>query len=180
MELYHFSENPSLQIFVPRAPLAHPDVEPMVWAIDAWHSPLYFVPSDCPRVCFWPLPTTTPEDLKRFWSDDRVRMVVAIEHAWAERLLTTPLYRYLLPSETFEDCRDHGVHTSRSTVVPLAVEAVGDPMRAFAEADVELRITPSLVALAETLIPTSLHWSLIRMRNAAGWNQRGGTPTVPV
>ena len=27
---------------------AHPDTEPFVWAIDDWHSPVYFLPRDCP------------------------------------------------------------------------------------------------------------------------------------
>ena len=178
-DLYHFSEDPTIEIFTPRPPRAHPDVEPMVWAIDAWHSPLYFVPSECPRVCFWPLPTTTDEDRRRFWTDDRTRMVIAIEHAWLPRLLTVALYRYSLPTETFEDCRDHGVFVSRSAVVPLSVGAIGNPLRAMAEASVELRVTPSLVALGEALIGTSLHWSLIRMRNAAGWEGPRGTPATP-
>ena len=55
MPLYHFSEDPTIERFVPRAPLARPEVEPLVWAIDEWHQPIYFVPRDCPRVCFWPL-----------------------------------------------------------------------------------------------------------------------------
>jgi hypothetical protein len=180
MELYHFSEDPSIERFVPRAPRRHPDAEPMIWAIDAWHSPLYFVPSDCPRVCFWPLPTTSAADLRRFWSGTDARMVVTIEHAWIERLLTIPIYRYRLPDETFEDCHDHGVYVSRSPITPLAVEAVGSPFEALAQATVELRLLPSLVSLAQSLIGTSLHWSLIRMGNAKGWEGPKGVPTVPV
>ncbi|MGV3618275.1 MAG: DUF6886 family protein [Fimbriimonas sp.] len=179
MELYHFSEDPGIERFVPRAPRRHPDAEPMVWAIDAWHAPLYFVPSDCPRVCFWPLPTTSEADLYRFWTNSDAKLVIAIEHDWAERLLTIPIYRYRLPVDSFEDCKDHGVFTSRLTVVPSSVEPLGNPLAAFAQSRIELRLLPSLVSLAQNLIGTSLHWSLIRMGNARGWDGPKGTPTVP-
>jgi hypothetical protein len=169
MELYHYSENPTIEQFVPRAPLAHPEWEPRVWAIDAWHSPLYFVPRECPRVAFWPLPETTTEDHERFFSAASGRMVIAIESAWLERLRTACLYRYVMPDECFESLHDHGVHVSRQPVVPLRVEPVGDLLEQLAGADVELRVCPSLVPLATAVRYTSLHWSLIRMRNAQGW-----------
>jgi hypothetical protein len=52
MPLYHFSEDPTIKVFAPRAPLAHPDYEPLVWAIDDWHQPMYWTPRDCPRILF--------------------------------------------------------------------------------------------------------------------------------
>jgi hypothetical protein len=155
---------------VPRPPLARPEVEPLVWAIDEWHAPTYFVPRDCPRVCFWPLPTTTAEDFARFFAAVPARMVIVIESAWLDRVRTTRLYRYVMPEETFEDLHDYGGHVSRKTVVPLGVEPVGDLLGALADAGVELRITPSLVPLGRAIIETTLHFSLIRMRNARGWS----------
>ena len=169
MSLYHFSEDPTIARFVPRPPLARPEVEPLVWAIDAWHAPVYFFPRDCPRVCFWPLPTTTPDDAARYWATVPARMVIAIESGWLERTRTIRLYRYLMPEETFADIHDHGVHVSREPVVPLRVEPVGDLLAVLADAAVELRITPSIVPLGRAMIQTTLHFSLIRMRNARGW-----------
>ncbi len=169
MPLSHFSEDPTIARFVPRPPLARPTVEPLVWAIDEWHAPLYFFPRDCPRVCFWPLPTTTPDDDERYFAAVSGRMVIAIESAWLERLRAARLFRYLMPEETFESIHDHGVHVSQSPVVPLAVEPVGDLLAALADAGVELRITPSLVPLGRSIIQTTLHFGLIRMRNARGW-----------
>jgi hypothetical protein len=171
MPLYHFSEDPTITHFVPRAPLAHPEQEPLVWAIDAWHSPVYHLPRDCPRVGFWPLPTTTAADLDRWWGAVSGRIVLTIESAWLQSLRTTRLYRYLMPEETFEYLQEHGhgVHVSCQTVVPLRVEPVGDLLEALAAAEVELRISPSLVPLARAIMQTTLHWSLIRMRNAQGW-----------
>lgn len=169
MPLYHFSEDPTIARFVPRPPLARPEVEPLVWAIDDWHAPIYFFPRDCPRVCFWPLLTTTTEDYARFFSTISGRIVVAIESGWWDRVRGTRLYRYIMPEETFENIHDHGVHVSREPVVPLRVEPVGDLLAALAEAGVELRVTPSLVPLGRAIIETTLHFSLIRMRNARDW-----------
>lgn len=173
MPLYHFSEDPTIERFVPRPPLAHPEQEPRVWAIDEWHQPIYWVPRDCPRVCFWPLPTTTPEDRARFEAETAARLVIAIEAGWLDRLRRTRLYRYEMPEAAFESLHDHGAHVSREAIVPLRVEPVGDLLSRLAEAEVELRISPSLVPLARAVMRTTLHWSLIRMRNAKGWTGSG-------
>jgi hypothetical protein len=167
--LCHFSEDPTIERFVPRAPLALPEQEPLVWAIDAWHAPIYTLPRDCPRVCFWPLPATTAEDRERWFGAVSGRMVIAIESGWLERLRTTRLYRYVMPEESFESLQDYGAHVSRETVVPRRLEPVGDLLAALMAAEVELRLCPSLVPLARAVMQTTLHWSLIRMRNAQGW-----------
>ncbi len=169
MPLSHFSEDSTITRFVPRSPLSRPEVEPLVWAIDDWHAPVYFFPRDCPRVCFWPLPTTTPEDAACWFATVPCRMVIAIESAWLERLRAARLFRYRMPTETFADIHDHGVYVSREPVVPRSVAPVGDLLAALTDAGVELRITPSLVPLGRAIIETTLHFSLIRMRNARGW-----------
>jgi hypothetical protein len=170
MPLYHFSEDPTIERFVPRPPLARPEVEPLVWAIDDWHAPIYYVPRNCPRVTFWPLPTTTPEDRERWFGLVTGKIVIAIESVWLDRVRKTRLYRYVMPEETFEDLQDYGGHVSRATVVPLRVEPVGDLLTALMDAGVELRIMPSLVPLGRAIIETTMHFSLIRMRNAQGWD----------
>lgn len=169
MHLYHFSEDPTIERFVPRAPLAHPDREPLVWAIDEWHQPMYFTPRDCPRVLFWPLPTTTPADHDRWWSYVADRIVLAIEAAWFDRLRTAQLFRYVFNSDTFEDLHDAGMFVSRDTIVPLRVEPIHPLIDQIRDAGVELRVCRSLVPLANAVINSTLHFSLIRMRNAQGW-----------
>ncbi len=51
--LYHFSENPGIERFVPHVPVTNPDHPPAVWAINVKHSPLYWFPRDCPRATVW-------------------------------------------------------------------------------------------------------------------------------
>ena len=124
--LYHFSEEANIVEFVPRAPLAHPDTEPFVWAIDEWHAPLYYVPRDCPRVCFWPHSTTGREDWERFFAYVSGRMVIAIETGWYERLIAARLYRYTFDDKAFfaVEKNGNGVYLSRQSVIPLNVEPV--------------------------------------------------------
>ncbi len=170
VNLYHFSEEPDIRVFEPRPPVARPDVEPLVWAIDGWHSPMYLFPRDCPRILMWPLETTTPEDRERHWGGREVRMVAHMEWAWFERLRTTCLYRYTMPAETFETLNDAGMWVSRSVVKPHAIESVADLLAALAEANVELRLMPSLLPLRGAW-ETTMHASGIRLRNARGWGE---------
>lgn len=169
MRLYHFSEDPGIERFVPRAPLARPEIEPLVWAIDEWHQPLYFLPRDCPRVCFWPLPTTTPEDYDRFFARVAGRMVVAIEAAWLPRVRATQLYRYTFSDTSFTSLHDAGMYVSRGTVTPVRVEPVGDLLARLVGAGVELRLCQNLHPLGQAVSQSTLHFSLIRMRNTRDW-----------
>ncbi len=96
-------------------------------------------------------------------------MVIAIESVWFDRLRTTTIYRYRLPEATFEALDDAWMFVSRQTVVPLAVEALDDLPKQLLDAGVELRICRSLVPLGRAIIQTTMHYSLIRMRNAQRW-----------
>ena len=58
---------------------------------------------------------------------------------------------------------------ARATVRPVSVEPVGDLLARQVAAGVELRLCQSLVLLGRAILSSSLHWSLIRMRNAQGW-----------
>jgi hypothetical protein len=168
--LYHFSEDASMTVFEPHvAPTSIID-EPFVWAIDEWHAPMYYVPRQCPRACFWPGPETSDEDRERWFGGIEARMVIAVESAWLERIRSTALYRYSMPEETFVLRDATGGHwVSREAVRPLYVEPVGDLLSALAAANVELRVTPSLVELWRRVIASTLEFSGTRLRNAAGW-----------
>lgn len=170
MRLYHFSEDPTISEFAPhRAPTSLLD-EPLVWAIDEWHAPMYYFPRNCPRACYWPSAATTEADRERWMGDSQVRMVIAVESVWMERIRTVRLYRYELPDETFEMMdATAGFHVSRSTVVPLAVDPVGDLLSALAAAHVELHPIPSLGGLWRLIIASTLQFSGTRLRNAADY-----------
>lgn len=165
--LYHFSEEPDISRFDPRPHPSHPGKPPAVWAIDAARSPIYLLPRDCPRVCAWKLEHSTDEDVLRFIGSQETRMMIAVEGSWLERIRNAQLYVYHLPDANFAE-EDHGAgyFTSRETVLPAKVEPVGDLLARLVEAGVELHITPTLWPLHDALPQSTLHVSIIRMRNA--------------
>lgn len=165
--LWHFSEKPDIREFVPRPTAGRADAEPLVWAIDDTHAPLYFFPRDCPRVAFWATGKTTLSDQERFLGLTAAKKVIAIEGAWLERMRDARLFRYALPDDTFDQLYDIGMCVSRQTVTPVSVEPVEDLMTRLRDAKIELRVTPSLWPLHDALLDATLHFSMIRMRNAA-------------
>ncbi len=171
--LYHFSENLGIVRFEPHVARTSESREAFVWAIDEWHAPMYYTPRDCPRACFWAGPETSAADRDLWLGPVRARMVIAIESSWLERLRATALYRYRFDAARFA-LRDPiaGHWVSPEPVAPIGVEPVGDLLRALAAADVELRITPSLIGLWERVIRSSLAFSGTRLRNAKGIEDR--------
>jgi hypothetical protein len=166
--LYHFSEEAGIEVFEPRSPLARPEVEPLVWAVDAWHAPHFFFPRDCPRVNFWAGPKSSPEAIQRLLGP--APRAAAIEEAWLERLRTTRLYRYRFDPGHFESLGDAaaGYFVARSAVRPLKVDVLEDLPAHLARAGVELRVLESgLVAFHLQVVASSLEFSSSRLRNAA-------------
>lgn len=179
MDLYHFSEEPDIRRFDPRSPVERPNVESMVWAIDAWHAPMYYVPRDCPRACFWPQASTSEADRERWFSGATARMVIAIESRWLARLPATTLYRYRMPAAPFVlNDATAGHYVAREPVEPIGSEPLGDLLNALAEADVELRITPRLGPLWCEVVASTLAFSGTRLRNALGYPEEFPSTTA--
>lgn len=175
MRLYHFSEDPTITRFEPhRAPTSTTD-EPLVWAIDDWHAPMYFFPRDCPRACFWPGARTTDDDSERWLTGGEARMVIAVEGAWLDRIRSATLYRYDMPPATFTLIdATAGHYGSRERVEPLRAEPIPDLLAALVNANVELRITPRLGRLWQAVVASSLQFSGTRLRNATDWPEGFG------
>ncbi|HET7571723.1 MAG TPA: hypothetical protein VFJ77_03540 [Gaiellaceae bacterium] len=156
--LWHFSEDPTLGRFVPR--------DGKVWAIDDRHSWLYWFPRDCPRACFWAVPSTTDDDVEQWLDGDRDRRVAVIETGWLERLQAVALYAYRLPSGPFEVVEDDRFYIASTPVDAIERVELGNLLSRHAAAGVELRISPALYPLWDRVIETSLEFSGIRLRNA--------------
>lgn len=143
--LFHFSENPNIDVFRPHRARGREAEPAYVWAIDAPHAPLYWFPRECPRVTFWADGATTPEDRERFLGHGTAARVHVTENAWLARLRAAKLYVYPFDPAPFERYPDPGgFWVARSVVVPQRCEAVGDLLTRHAEAGIELRFTPSL------------------------------------
>ena len=115
-ELWHVSEDPTIEVFHPHHNELHALDEPLVWAVDSQHIWLYWFPRDCPRACFNAKDDTTDEDVARWLDGDRDRRVAVIETGWLERMRSTTVYAYAMLAETFEPWDKFFV--SRETVVP--------------------------------------------------------------
>jgi hypothetical protein len=176
MRLFHFSDDPQIETFVPQ-PVTIPSERPpgrdwlngpLVWAIEARRQAMYLFPRDCPRILLWPKADTTPADHARWWDASDCAIIAHIEWAWLERLRTSHLHRYELPAEPFEDLEDAGMWVSRSAVQPVDRHTLTDLPAALRAQRVELRVMESLVPL-KGVWDTSLHASGVRLRHAAGW-----------
>jgi hypothetical protein len=164
--VHHFSQDPTIQRFLPHVPRTNPGQRAAVWAIDTEHAPLYWFPRDCPRITVWP---SSPGDVEAFRTQwrTRARRVHVMESAWLDRLRTVTLFRYDLPQEPFSPWPDaEGQWVAHVPVEPLAVTAVGDLLALHATADIELRITPSLWAAWDLAQAGPWSFSIVRMNNA--------------
>ena len=176
MRLFHFSADPRIARFEPqtvripspRAPGKEWLNGPLVWAIDDWHQPMYLFPRDCPRILLWPLLHTSDEDRAKWFGNSRARMIAHIEETWVTRLSEATIYRYELPTESFESLNDAGMWVSRTKVRPLRVDVISDLHAELTRHDVELKPMPSLTPLKPAW-HSSLHVSGIRLRNAQDW-----------
>ena len=163
--LWHVSEDPSIERFAPHVSATAEIDEPLVWAIDARHLPLYWFPRDCPRGTFWADAATLPGDAERLLGGSS--RVHAIEEIWIERMRTTDVFAYRLPETAFELHPDIGGYwVSRETVDPLEVTPLGDLVALHDAAEIELRVLPNLWPLWNEVVASTLEFSGMRLRNA--------------
>jgi len=176
MRLFHFSDDPGIDVFLPRSvrvPARRASGQewlngPLVWAIDEIHQAMYLFPRECPRILLWPTPGTRAEDKDTWWQGSAARMIAYIETGWRARLEETLLCRYEFADRDFENLGDAGMWVSRGEVRPVGTQRIDDLPGDLSRLSVELRTVESLVPLKEVWT-TSLHASGIRLRNAKDW-----------
>ena len=160
---HHFSEDPTIERFVPHVPATNPTHAPAVWAIDTQHAPLYWFPRDCPRVAVWP---TTDEQRPGFAEafTTSAPRVHAMEAHWLARMRDVRLFRYDLPDHLFTPWEQAtGQWVATEPVVPLTVTPAGDLLDLHAESGIELRIVPSLWPIHDLVLPGPWEFSIVRI-----------------
>jgi hypothetical protein len=179
MRLFHFSDDPSIEVFVPR-PVTVPSDRgpgndwmngPLVWAISDAFQAMYLFPRDCPRIVVLRKAGADPADVAQWFGERDCQAVAHIEWDWWDRVRTMPLYRYELPPEPFEDLGDAGHFVARGAVEPIRMEPLTDLPAVMQEARVELRLMHRLTPLWRLWRSTTLHVSGVRLRNAQDWAQ---------
>jgi hypothetical protein len=165
--LWHVSEDTAITRFAPHRARTALTQEPLVWAVDTRHLPLFWYPRDCPRCTFWAGPRTSDADAERFLGGPRDRAVHVIEDRWLERMRVARLYAYRLPMDTFiQSAEVAGYWTSRATVEPLEVAVIDDLVGRHAAAGIALRTESNLWPLWDTVVASTLEFSGVRLRNA--------------
>jgi len=171
--LFHFSEDPRIELFVPRSPLHRPGVPPMVWTVDEERAWTYLFPRDCPRVLLWPEPATTGTDLDRWFGGRNGARIACIEWTWLETLANAAIFRYELDPAGFHPVQgDPWMWVSAQSHRPREVQRLARLLDELESEGVELRVMPSLAPL-QGAWEHSFHVSGIRLRNAAGWPGNG-------
>lgn len=166
--LWHVSEDPTLSRFEPHQARTAITDEPLVWAIDTRHLPLYWFPRDCPRCTFWASDRTTDADVAAFLDGDRGARVHVIEARWLDRVATAELHLYRMPEATFtEDPTTAGYWMSRVPVDALERVTIADLVARHAATGIPLRTLPNLWPLWDPVVASSLEFSGMRLRNAA-------------
>lgn len=164
---YHFSEDCTIERFVPRPAMTLPNNPSVVWALDAERSVHYYFPRDCPRVIYTRSDSATPEDIARFFDGSAADKIIVVESGWLNRIRDVELYVYKFSDDHFTSIDGTaGYYVSTKEIVPLHVEPVGDLLLGIAQSGAELRFTPSLVPLRDAVKTSSLDFSVIRFRNA--------------
>ena len=173
--LWHFSEDPGLARFEPRALARNPAVPPLVWAVDTRHAPMFWFPRDCPRGCIWPVSSTTARDRERFFGPSGASRIHVIEAGWLERMRDCRLYAYQLPAGEF---RPHeavgGYWVADQPVDAVERVAVGDLLGRHVAAGIELRITPSIWPFWRRVTESTVGFSGSRLGNSADHPDRFG------
>jgi len=161
--LWHVSEDASIGRFEPHVAETSDRAEPLVWAVDTRHLPLYWFPRDCPRVCFWANARTTAADAALLQGSARVH---AVEAGWLDRIRAARVVAYRMPEDTFTH-EGEGFWVSTETVEPLELVELGDLIGRHAAAAIALRAVASIRPLWKRVSTSTLEFSGIRLRNAA-------------
>jgi hypothetical protein len=165
--LWHFSEDPSLARFRPHVPVTNPQAQPLVWAVDTRHAPMFWFPRDCPRGCIWPVSATTAEDRERFFGQSATNRIHVIEADWLKRMQACRLYAYRLPVGPFRPYEVGGYWVTQEPVDAIEQVVIDDLLGRHADARIELRVTPSIWPFWRRVTDSTVEFSGSRLRNSA-------------
>lgn len=167
-QVLHFSEDPTIERFVPHVAPTSRQSEPYVWAVDAERCPSYWFPRACPRAMAWPGPRTTREDVDRIIGAGCGERVHAIEYGWLKAMMDVRLFAYRLPADVFKPLGDPPAAVVATVpVLPLGPpEPVRDLFELHEEAGIQLRVLDNLWRFWNEVTASTLEFSGIRLRNA--------------
>lgn len=166
--LFHFSEDDSIKIFLPKANQYRPNFPAVVWAIDEEHEFTYYFPRDCPRIVCRRTEATTEQHLQLFFRNTIANTVVTVESDWYSRISKQTLFKYCFDDEGFEQFdKTAGYYISREIVKPKSVEIYGNLIERLIDKGIELRFTTNLYPLREAILASDFKgFGIHRFNNA--------------
>ena len=172
--LFHYSEDPTIEVFHPHVAATQQVEGAWVWAVDAARADTYWFPRQCPRGSFWALDAAAPTAQAELLLAG-ARRVHAIEWRWLPAMSSTVLYEYRFEPTGFRYTTElfggagRGFWATAETVRPTSVQPVGDLLQRHRDAGNELRLVGDLRAYWNVVIATpGIDFSGIRLGNAAG------------
>jgi hypothetical protein len=166
--LFHISEDPNIKEFLPRKSDLYVDLPPIVWGMDEKHLINYYFPRDCPRIIYRYSLDITEEDKIKYFSNTNSETIITLENCWYNILNKTILYKYIFGKEKFRLFDDiAGYYISEEKIEPKSIIRIDKIMEKLIEENVEVRFTPTLFPLRDSLIKSSIKdYSIIRFKNA--------------
>ena len=165
---YHISEESNIKEFIPRKTESFIDLPPVVWAIDEEHIVNYFFPRDCPRIIYRYSKNVTEEDKNIFFSNTVSNTIIALENRWYNTIKNAILYKYIFEEDKFTLIEDiAGYYISEEKIIPKGMEKIENLLDEILKQNIELKFTPNIFPLRNSLIKSSINdYSIIRFRNA--------------
>jgi hypothetical protein len=163
VQLFHVSEEPNIRQFEPRP--SRFTEKPVVWAVAEARLHNYLLPRNCPRVTYYALPDSSPEDVARYLGSSQI--VVAVEGKWLSALRECVLTLYHMPTTGFRVLDEGAGHwVCTNSVTPIATTTITNCLEELVSRQIEIRILPELWTLRDAILASTLQFSFIRMRNA--------------
>ena len=167
MPLFHVSEDPDIEVFVPRLAEVVQFDEELVWALDGQHIPAYWFPRDCPRATVWARDDEEFAILSQTFGTEADRLHV-IESGWRERLDRSSVFVYSFDESGFEPFAEiDGCWVARTAVTPTGIRPLGDLVALHRAAGIELRMVDNLWPTIDDITSCGLPFSIIRARHGA-------------
>ena len=166
--LYHISENPNIKEFIPRKSEIYKELPPVVWAMNKEHLLNYYFPRECPRIIYRYSDDVTKEDKIQFFSNTISKTIIIAENRWYKKMKNTILYKYIFENKHFTLIDEiAGYYISEEKTKPKSMKKIEDLLELLIKQNIELRFTPSIFELRESILKSSIKdYSIIRFRNA--------------
>jgi len=166
--LFHFSEDDSIKIFVPKEQQNRPGFPSVVWAIDEEHEFTYYFPRDCPRIVCRRDEATAEQHLNLFFNHTAANTIVTVESDWYSRISKQIIFRYCFDDEGFRLFdKTAGYYISPQVVEPKSVDTYENLIERLIQKGIELRLTTNLYPLREAILASDFKgFGIHRFNNA--------------